>query len=192
MAMVVVSKRGSSRTTLRSIAEAIGISHGTITHYFPSLEALLLEVIARHDRDNEKVVTALGSSTLSEYLQVGAQQNIARGGLIALYTTMLATSIEPEQELVRDFYRARFERGRRQIAEALRETPDAGRALEGADPELLGSLIMAAFDGLQVQWLLDDSVDLPAALRLLDPLIGDAPGISPEPQPDPESPETAP
>jgi hypothetical protein len=38
-------------------------------------------------------------------------------------------------------------------------------------PEAVAALVIAASDGLQVQWLLDPEVDIEASLRLLEGLL---------------------
>ena len=55
-AIEVFRERGADGTSLRRIAEAIGISHGALLHYFSSREELLVAVYehAEHRRDLAK------------------------------------------------------------------------------------------------------------------------------------------
>ena len=43
-AIEVFAERGADRTSLRSIASAVGVTHSALTHYFGSLEELLVAV----------------------------------------------------------------------------------------------------------------------------------------------------
>ena len=41
----------------------------------------------------------------------------------------------------------------------------------GDDPLAMAALVIAASDGLQTQWLLDDTVDIADSLRLLERIL---------------------
>ena len=43
-AIAVFAQRGSERTSLRAIARDVGVTHAALSHYFGSLEELLVEV----------------------------------------------------------------------------------------------------------------------------------------------------
>jgi TetR/AcrR family transcriptional regulator, transcriptional repressor of aconitase len=174
-ALEVFAERGSSGTSLRAIAAEIDIEHSTIRHYFDSLEALKLAVVARNEARTEALLADQGVTTLQQQMQRSAEANVGVRGLIALYTSMLATSVEPTDELSRDHFTDRFARARASIATSIEEGRRLGVTPPGPPAEALAALMIGAFDGLQVQWLLDPTVDLPGVLALLDPMIGDAP-----------------
>jgi AcrR family transcriptional regulator len=179
-ALETFAERGSSGTSLRAIAEEIDIEHSTIRHYFDSLEALKLAVVAEREARTAASLEEVGPTTLHEELRHAAGINIGIPGLIALYTSMLATSVEPADELSRDHFTRRFSVSRDAVAHAIEEGRRTGVTPPGPDAHALAALLLAAFDGLQVQWLLDpEHVDLPEVLRLLDPMIGDAPATLP-------------
>lgn len=174
-ALEVFVRRGYSKLSLRAIAEEIEVSHAAILHYFPSLEDLLLAVI--EEQDAKAAGASRESRGLMDELVAAARYNVTVPGLIALYTTLLGASAEPNNEVARSFFSQRFASGRDMLARSIIEGRRAGSSPEGPDPRALASLVMAAFDGLQVQWLLDRSVDLPRVLSLLQPLIGEAPPL---------------
>jgi AcrR family transcriptional regulator len=180
-ALEVFAERGSSGTSLRAIAAQIDIEHPTIRHYFESLEALKLAVVARREEQTAAELVLLGTPTLREQLQESAKVNVGIRGLIALYTSMLATAIEPSDELARTHFTTRFETARASIAASIEEGRRLGVTPPGPDAHALAALLLGAFDGLQVQWLLDPAVDLPGVLAILDPMIGDAPAPAPPP-----------
>jgi TetR/AcrR family transcriptional regulator, transcriptional repressor of aconitase len=186
-ALEVFAERGSSGTTLRAIADELDIAHPTIRHYFDSLESLKLAVVSRREAETAAELDRRNVTGLRDQLQESAKVNVGIRGLIALYTSMLAASVEPSDELARDHFTARFESARDAIAASIEEGRRRGVTPPGPDAHALATLLLAAFDGLQVQWLLEPSIDLPGVLALLDPMIGDAPaallGGAPDPDP---------
>nr|WP_269151183.1 TetR family transcriptional regulator C-terminal domain-containing protein [Spelaeicoccus albus] len=76
----------------------------------------------------------------------------------------------------RDYFVKRFDRVRREYAEELRTLAAAGRLRPGVDPARAAASIIALWDGIQLQWLLDNSIDMAACLRdYLDGIILPAP-----------------
>ena len=100
-----------------------------------------------------------------------ADHNVRVPGLVTMYTTLLGASVEPGNEEARAFFTERFERVRADLAAQLRDELAASGRYSDADLEQVASLIIAAFDGLQVQWLLDRSIDIAGTLRLLERVL---------------------
>lgn len=70
---------------------------------------------------------------------------------------------------MRDFVWQRFRRVRAQLAEMVREGQSTGSDVDADDA---AALLVAASDGLQVQWLLDpEAVDVHRVLSLLERLV---------------------
>ena len=57
------------------------------------------------------------------------------------------------------------------MAAVVREQQSTGRMREDVDAEAVAALVVAASDGLQTQWLLDDTAPQHEALALLDRLL---------------------
>ena len=71
-ALELFSKYGYSATSTRSIAEAAGVTEGLVFHYFPTKEAMLLEIAARQHTFAGRVrllVQGAGDSTALNILQ---------------------------------------------------------------------------------------------------------------------------
>ncbi|MFJ4172239.1 TetR/AcrR family transcriptional regulator [Paenarthrobacter sp. NPDC089714] len=165
----VVAHRGIEATSLRAIGEAIGISHGTLLHYFESREALLLEVL--RERDTIAQAALSGIDQVFPWLESGANNNAKDPAMVALYTTLLATAVEAGNESARAFFAERFKSVRADLSGRLRaELAASGRHPE-ADLDQVASLIMAAFDGLQIQWLLDRDIDIAGTIRLIERVL---------------------
>jgi len=173
----VFAERGFSKMSLRAIAAEINVSHAAILHYFPSLEDLLLEVLHQRDAESRALNARMRVPNLMDELVAGAHKNVTIPGLMALYTSMLGASVEPTNEQARNFFARRFEEGRNELATAIEAGRQAGTVPDGPDAHALASLIMGAFDGLQVQRLLDPTQDMAGNLALFAPLVGGAPPL---------------
>lgn len=167
-AIEVFADKGAEGTSLRAIAEKIGVSHAALLHYFGSREELLVEVLRegelRHGdpRDNVEVVGTMVRA---------AERNVTIPGFVALYTSLLAGSLEADKQYSRDFFSTRFARVRERLAELIRIGQDQGTMRRGIEPEAMAALVIAASDGLQTQWLLDPDVDIAKSLELLERIL---------------------
>ena len=170
-AIEVFRQRGADGTSLRRIAQAIGVSHGALLHYFSSREELLVAVyehaeyrrdLAKGDRGRERSVDVMANAALA---------NLEVPGLVQLYSTLLATSLEVETGPAKEYFTARFERVRGDLECRLREDQAAGIVRADVDPARMAALIVAASDGLQIQWLLEPSIELQETLETFAVLL---------------------
>ncbi|WP_439692628.1 TetR/AcrR family transcriptional regulator [Curtobacterium sp. SP.BCo] len=165
----VIATRGIDGASLRAIGEAIGVSHAALRHYFSSREDLLVEVLRERDAASNR---ALGDTPgVFTRLGVVADRNVSEPALVTLYTTLLGASVESGNETARDFFTARFVQARADLVRDLRTELGASGRHTDVDLDQVASLIIAAFDGLQVQWLLDRDVDIAGTLRLLERVL---------------------
>jgi TetR/AcrR family transcriptional regulator, transcriptional repressor of aconitase len=167
-AIEVFADKGAEGTSLRAIAEKIGVSHAALLHYFGSREELLVEVLREgewrhHDsRGDDEVVGGM---------VVAAERNVTIPGFVALYTMLLAGSLEADKEYSREFFSVRFARIRERLAELIRVGQDDGTIRRGIEPQAMAALVIAASDGLQTQWLLEPTVDIAKSLELLERIL---------------------
>lgn len=172
-ALEVFRERGPEGTSLRRVAEEIGVSHGALLHYFSSREQLLLALYEhtekhRHDlRGHEEMARQGAVGNLVE----AAGVNVNLPGFVQLYSTLVAGALEEERTETRDYFIRRFERVREQTADRLRRQQEAGEVRSGLDADKLAALLVAASDGLQTQWLLEPDVDLEGTLGLFTELL---------------------
>ena len=168
-ALEVFAEKGAESTSLRAIGQAIGVSHAALTHYFESREALLVEVL--RERDVAAAAAVQGPPGPLGDLAAIADLNVTIPGLVAMHTVMMATAIQPGHDVARKFFTERFAAARTGLASQIADS----LAERGVDTDIdlpaLASLLLAASDGLQIQWLLDDSVDIAGSLRLLERLV---------------------
>jgi AcrR family transcriptional regulator len=166
-AIEVFADKGAEGTSLRAIAEKIGVSHAALLHYFGSREELLVEVLRegerRHRDPHDEAVVGM--------MMRAAERNVTIPGFVALYTTLLAGSLEADKQYSRDFFAARFASIRGRLEELIRLGQEQGTIRRGIEPFAMAALVIAASDGLQTQWLLEPRVDIARSLELLERIL---------------------
>ena len=172
-AIEVFAKRGSDRTSLRAIAEEVGVTHAALKHYFGSLEELLIAVYRQSESRGEDWEPVPPDVTPTELLRRWSDANHEVQGLVQLYSSLVASALEEGHPAAREFATERFVRVRTEIAERVRHNQRAGRIRADVDPLATAALVIAASDGLQTQWLLDPDAPQDAALALLDQLLSE-------------------
>jgi len=170
-AIEVFARRGSEGTSLRSIAKEIGVSHAALTHYFTSREHLLVEVYKEAERRNDRDSPHDAAASAVDVMARSASRNHAVPGLVQLYSTLVAAALEPGHVDATEFATARFARVRVDLAARVRNDQVAGLIRADIDPGTVASLVIAASDGLQAQWMLDETVPQSEALDLLARLL---------------------
>ncbi|MEU1973052.1 TetR/AcrR family transcriptional regulator [Microbacterium sp. NPDC019599] len=176
-AIEVFAERGSDRTSLRAIAQEVGVTHAALAHYFGSLEELLVEVYRESERRGDRQHPAGPDATPVEIMREWTVANREVAGLVQLYSTLVAAALEEGHPAARAFATERFARVRAELAERVRRSQDAGRIRADLDPMAVAALVIAASDGLQTQWLLDPAAPQDAALALLEQLIEPPAGV---------------
>ncbi len=168
VALEVVAEVGCRRASNREIAARVGLSQPGLMHYFGSREELYVEVLrARDARDEEQFYAP--DPTYQGFLAVIAH-NATVPGLVQLYVEYSAEATIPDHP-AHAFFSARFDWLRETLAQVVRNAQAAEEMGPGVDAEDAADLIIAAADGLQVQWLLNPTIDMAARLaRLWDGL----------------------
>lgn len=170
-AIEVFAERGADRTSLRAIAREVGVTHAALTHYFGSLEELLVAVYQESTAPERQPSSPADDATPVEMMIESARINRAIPGLVQLYSTLVATALEEGHPAARTFATDRFTRLRGRLADIVREQQADGRIRKDIDPDAVAALVVAASDGLQTQWLLDETAPQHEALALLDRLL---------------------
>ena len=165
--IALLAQRGVDRASLRTVGEAIGVSHTALRHYFSSRDELLVEAYRAHEARAAGDGPPPGSSAVSVIIEA-AERNRSIPGLVELYATLTTDALQEQHSLTREFVRGRFRSLRATLAERIAERDLSA----GIDPMDAAALVIAASDGLQIQWLLDpDTVDVGRSLAILDRLL---------------------
>jgi len=160
-AIECLQRKGYARTTARDIASASGAGLGTIGYHFGSkdrlLTAALTEAIRRWFEPLIAAVREQGSPLTAPRLAAGLDQILSsfepnRPLVIAYFEALRQAEREPalRRRLARE-----YDRLRAAAREALAGSLSGSSSADAPDPEVAASLVMATFDGLIIQWLLD-------------------------------------
>lgn len=178
-AIEVFAARGADRTSLRAIAKEVGVTHAALTHYFGSLEELLVAVyLASGDEDDERQPIP-DDMTPVELMIESARTNREVPGLVQLYSSLIATALEVGHPAAREFATTRFARLRDELSERVRLQQESGLIRDDVPPDAVAALVIAASDGLQTQWLLDDSAPQHDALAALELMLRTGQSVTP-------------
>lgn len=174
-AIDLFAEHGVDGASLRSVADGTGVSHAALRHYFSSRDELLVEAYREHERRHSSPEDPAADGPVAQMAR-SADRNRVVPGLVQLYATLTADALQERHPLTREFVQARFSRVRAELAEAVALGQREGRIVTDLDPADAAALVIAASDGLQVQWLLDpEGVDVRRSLELLERLLPSRP-----------------
>jgi AcrR family transcriptional regulator len=168
VALDLFLRKGYDRTSVREIARMAGLSQAGLLHHFSTKEELLVEVLRRRDELSREAYQATPDEDLSvDGLLSVVGHNAQEPGLVRLYVAMSAESTD-EHSAARGYFEERYRWLRTGVAQDIRRQQDSGEVSADLDPEATAALLIAAADGLQIQWLLDpDGQDMGARLKQL-------------------------
>ncbi|MFB7760627.1 TetR/AcrR family transcriptional regulator [Streptomyces xiamenensis] len=173
--LAVYDRLGFEGTSLRAVAEAIGVTHPVLKHHFGTREQLFLEVLQEYDR--RFLDTTEGhSGSFIDLVQRSAEHSMRVPGLMALLNSMVAHALEAGNDRSRAHFSERYAHLRGEIQTLLEEGRAAGTVRSDIPLDEAASLVLAVADGLSTQWLLDESADLKSGLLLLERLL-QPPGV---------------
>jgi AcrR family transcriptional regulator len=175
-AIALFAQRGVDRASLRTVGEAIGVSHAALRHYFSSRDELLVEVYRTHEALTVEDASSSDESAVGVIAEA-AERNRSIPGMVELYATLTTDALQERHAVTREFVHDRFRLLRETLAGRIESGQQAGRIAGDIDPLDAAALVIAASDGLQIQWLLDPgAVDVGRSLSILERLFPRDPG----------------
>jgi AcrR family transcriptional regulator len=167
---------GYHGASIAAIAERVGITQSGLLHHFPSKEALLDAVVQRRFAEDAGIADrlSLGESSPFAGYDTMVARNMADPTWVQFLSVITAdglTEDNPAHELIRVRYQRVQERMRDRITSHQGDRYGLPAHLDPAD---VASLLLAVLDGLQLQWLYDDSVDMRRRVQLFIDLISNA------------------
>jgi AcrR family transcriptional regulator len=175
-AIELFAERGVDGASLRSLADEIGVSHTALRHYFDSRDELLIEVYREHESRTDDAAEPAAGGAVAE-MSATADRNRSVPGLVQLYATLATDALQEQHPVTREFVRNRFAELRAVLAERIERAQEVGEVAPDIGAVDAAALLIAASDGLQVQWLLDpETVDVRRSLDLLRRLLPESGG----------------
>ncbi|WP_159501734.1 TetR/AcrR family transcriptional regulator [Microbacterium sp. 18062] len=163
-ALDVIARQGFHGASVRELADAVGLSQAGLLHYFDSKEELFVEILRTRDQVD---LTAFGApqetspdlETLTAgYLRI-IRHNAEVPGLVQLFTQMSTDAADPRHPAHAYF----LERGaafRAGFAAAFTRAQTAGAVTARVPAQAIARILQSVWDGAQLQWLLDPTVDV--------------------------------
>jgi AcrR family transcriptional regulator len=164
VALDVVAEVGYRKASNREIAARVGLTQPGLMHYFGSREELYIEVLrARDERDLDEFMDP--DPTFAGFLSI-IEHNIAVPGLVRLFVEFSAEATMAGHP-AHDYFVERYAWARGILTGVIERAHAAGELGPTLDPKIAVDIVLAAADGLQVQWLLDPEVDMVERLSRL-------------------------
>ncbi|WP_454809348.1 TetR/AcrR family transcriptional regulator [Paenarthrobacter nitroguajacolicus] len=164
-ATAVFATHGYSGGSLRQISKDLSLSFTSLMHHFPSKELLLEAVLEQADQtataefEERRQVDGLAAAVL--WL---AEYNLGHPQLLRLLA-VLSAEASSQGHPAHDWFKDRYTNLRQAFADHIRADQAKGRIDAATDPDLAAVSILAGWDGTQLQWLIDPSFDMLAALQ---------------------------
>lgn len=156
----VFAGRGYHGGSLRDISRELGISLTSVVHHFPTKDDLLIAVLENADHTGADWLPArIQEVGVREALSELVVANYSRPELLRLFTVLSAEASAPDHP-AHEWFVSRYERVTVDIARSIADDQDLGRLSCSIDPTDAAKVIIAAWDGFQLQWLLDPTQDM--------------------------------
>ncbi len=167
-ALDVFAERGYRRASLREIAEAVGLSQAGLLHHFSSKEELFAQVLRK--RDEADLSSVADHSDPFQGLVDAMRHNAEVPGLVHLYATISAEAAD-EGHPGHAYFVERYRFFIDQLSQYIATAQESGQIDSTLDAREVARLAIAVADGMQVQWMLDDTADMASSLEYFWSLV---------------------
>ncbi|WP_344073087.1 TetR/AcrR family transcriptional regulator [Microbacterium sediminicola] len=178
VALETVAENGYNAATIRTIADAAGLSKTGVGHHFASKHELLTAVLARRDESGVEATHDAGVDLIFEVIREVLARNAKDTGLTELYIRLAAEATDP-QNVAHQFFVDRYERLETFGIAELAELQRAGGVPRDMDLRVLSVLISSVVDGLQLRLLYDSTLDPEPIVDALRELLATAAKAAP-------------
>ena len=165
-ALEYFGQKGYWGSSMRDIADHVGMSQASMRYYFGTKIELLTAVLEERDIVSGELAGRAeleSGSHLDGIVQI-VVDNEQQPNLVRLFT-ILSAEATSENHPAHEFFRARYERVSAEVAQMLQDAVDEGEIRAGINVLDSARLVLATMSGLQVQWLLDPAVDMAGLFR---------------------------
>lgn len=165
-ALALVDEIGHAKVTTAAVAERAGIPERTVLYHFPTRADLLLAAVQLNEQLREAATIAAHKAEdpdPAEHIRFVIETGLQYPNRLRLVVALLGEASDPDHpahDHMREYRRASITG----VSEMLQRGKDHGFVHPDVDPDVLGLPVVAAWSGLEAQWLLDPSFDLPGTV----------------------------
>ncbi|MGV2984681.1 glycoside hydrolase family 3 N-terminal domain-containing protein [Microbacterium sp. AGC85] len=163
-ALEIIERKGYGATSLRDIADAVGMTQAGLLHHFGTKENLLVEVLRQRDIVNRRIVAAQGGDDPMT-IRV-ARHNESVPALVNLYVNLEAAAADAEHP-AHEFFLRRENEVLASMRRDIEARQQAGMLSQDVDASMMARVFLALSDGLQAQWGINPEVDLGGTIEWL-------------------------
>ncbi|WP_243226641.1 TetR/AcrR family transcriptional regulator [Microbacterium sp. CIAB417] len=164
VALAVIAREGYRAASVREIADAVGLSQAGLLHYFDSKEHLFVEILRKRDELDLRTYHPEGAEDLPAAYERMIAHNAQVPGLVHLFARMSVEAGDPAHP-AHAYFAERTSGFLDGLRDWFQEAAETGRMTPDMSPATASRLVQASWDGAQLQWLLDPSVDMAAIVR---------------------------
>lgn len=165
-ALAVLERDGEAGASMRVIAKEANISLAGVLHYFPTRDVLLTEL--QRDAD-AKFVDWYRNPDVDidpgEVLAKAMSDKAGKPGSGTVYLSLAAAAAVDPTHPAATYLRERYTALRGTIAGFVKRQQDCGTVPARIDAEFTAAALIAAADGIQIQWMSDRSLDMGEHIR---------------------------
>ncbi|MDX2377852.1 TetR/AcrR family transcriptional regulator [Microbacterium sp. LRZ72] len=159
-----------------AIAAEAGVTNPGLLHHFQSKAGLLMALLeTRFGRDDEILLTEPSTDGTELLTRLGnlVEENQGQRADVLLFSVLLAESVS-EEHPSHEYFSQRFRRARELLHGHLEDAQQRGIIKAEVDTHGLATALLALMDGLQYQWLIDETVDMAGSFRAVASLLADS------------------
>ncbi len=155
-AVEAFGKFGYHATSMREIAKVCGLSQAGLLHYYPNKEALLLALVDRREQNQAHEITKDIALWVDGILKQEAA-NEKEKALTQLWANLVGEATDPAFP-AHSYFVKRYSRTRKDMAQQIAGI--SGHQQPTEEDQVKAAILVALWDGLQTQWLLDPKFDM--------------------------------
>jgi AcrR family transcriptional regulator len=159
-ALALVARQGFRQTSVRDIADAVGLTPAGLLHYFESKDDLWVAILRK--RDEMDAAKDQNDPDPAGTFAALITRNADVPGLVQMFSNLSAAAATDPEHPAHEYFRQRYASVRATLATGLARMQGSGRLDPAVDPDVMASILMAVSDGMQLQWMFDGGRDMGA------------------------------
>lgn len=157
----IVLEKGHGGVTTAEVARWSEVPEATVLYHYPTRDHLLVAALEHaEEEDTARHLAGSDAEVLDlEGLRAYARAIPRRESIMRLYTALAGDATVPGHP-AREYFVRHYRAATEKFADLIAQRQSAGLAHPGLDPVQVARQVIATWDGLQAQWLVDPAFDL--------------------------------